>query len=203
MLNKGPWAVFGHLLLLIQRYKLGTKVKELHFDMFKIWFKMVNHPFLYRNETDIRFLIHNFLHVNAVRTRRIMNSPQDGPYIQTSLSILKRVTTDIHIDVSDELIFVEFVFESLPPKFYQRCRKIGHRIDTCEDDIPELDDVFLLPSHAAQQSSPMHAQLMDKPAPSTQLVIRGISHMETCGKLSVEIRGSPPVEVHGSSPTPP
>lgn len=59
----------------------------------------------------------------------------------------KRVPTGLLIEVGDGVTYVEFVFEKLPPIFCSRCHKIGHKVDVCEDELSQLDDIPCLPEN--------------------------------------------------------
>lgn len=92
----------------------------------------------------MRFILRNYLPVNAMKPRRNQCITPEGFKVQTTLSVSKRIPTGIHIDAEEGSTSVEFAFKRLPSMFCSRCRKVGHRLDKCDDDLYEQDDVVLL-----------------------------------------------------------
>lgn len=197
--------MFGRLFLL-KRFKFGTNPTLVQFDDYRIWFHMINLPYMHRTEEDIRFLLHDFLPVNALKPCRHQVVPAAGYRIQTTLGTHRKVPTGINIDEEDGAHFVHFRFVKLPHFFCQRCRKLGHRIDSCDDPLLP-DDEVLPPAILHAESRPMPEastaappvgpnMVTEEPRLSPSSIAQHLPCLPTVGNPRMEVQS------HNNSPHP-
>lgn len=127
MLTEGPCAIYNQLLML-QRYKLGTSPDVTILYTFFTWMRFVKLPFLCRNEEDIRLFLKDVLLMCMVKPQRNHIVPTEGYKVLINLELYKRIPFDINIEDDNGQSMVNFLFERLPPQYYQQCQKIGHQV---------------------------------------------------------------------------
>lgn len=70
--------------------------------------------FSHRTKADICFLLHKYLPVNNIKSKKHQVIPPEGFRVQTTLPISKRVPTGINEEEGDNFTFVGFEFLKLP-----------------------------------------------------------------------------------------